>query len=129
MTTKNAAVAADPVRYLDERDEAYDDVPVEPADLAPLATEEEFAATVADLVLAEAPSRFALCAESGDRVDAEIVGWGLASRDVAYLWGPDRSVGRFSSAERARALYAVLGRVRLVWIDPPVTPEPEGPAD
>ena len=105
--------------------EEYDDPQIDPADLPPPGTEEEFVAMVADLVHAEAPSRFALCAEYGEQVDAEVVGWGLASRHGAFLWGLDRSSGTFGCAERARALYAVLGKVRLVWIDPPVTPEPD----
>ncbi|MFG1846250.1 hypothetical protein [Micromonospora carbonacea] len=93
--------------------------------IAPLGTPEEFHRMLVELVREFAPHRFAICEEHGDRVDGEVVAWGMAFAEGALLRCDDQSAtGHFTSAESALRLFARTGRrLRLIWIDarPPAT--------
>ncbi len=69
---------------------------------------------------AEAPRRFALCAEEPEGDGWQVVGWGLEFDDeaVVYLRDPagERSThGIFASADRACALFSRIAPLRTVW--------------
>ncbi|MFG1902064.1 hypothetical protein [Micromonospora carbonacea] len=101
--------------------------PIEPPGkpIPPLGTPEEFHRMLVELVGEFAPHRFAICEEHGDRVDGEVVAWGMAFAEGALLRCDDQSAtGHFTSAESALRLFARTGRrLRLIWIDalPPAT--------
>jgi hypothetical protein len=87
-------------------------------ELSPLAGEEEYAELLAEMVAETAPRVFAVVEEYGERVDARVVGWGLAHpghADVIGLngvvllgvAGPEKVLGRFARRERVTA--------RIVW--------------
>ncbi|MGH3933237.1 MAG: hypothetical protein ACRDTF_25050 [Pseudonocardiaceae bacterium] len=101
----------------------------EDADLAPLGTEEEFAAELADLVASQRPRLFSLCAEYGDRADGWVVAWGLAFEDRAELIGTDGETrATCQSAESALRMLSRRRRLRLLWCDPK-SAERGGPPD
>ncbi|MDI5941712.1 MULTISPECIES: hypothetical protein [Micromonospora] len=85
----------------------------------PLGTPDEFHRMLVELVHEFAPRRFAICEEYGDRVDGEVVAWGMAFAEGALLRCDDQtSTGHFTSAESALRLFARTGRrLRLIWID------------
>ncbi|MDG4814584.1 hypothetical protein O7628_03540 [Micromonospora sp. WMMD956] len=95
--------------------------PIEPPGrpIPPLGTPEEFHRMLVELVEEFAPRRFAICEEHGDRIDGEVVAWGMAFDECALLRCDDQSAtGHFTSAESALRLFARTGRrLRLIWID------------
>lgn len=95
----------------------------DPADLSSLGDEKTFARQIGQLVENEAPLRFALVEEIGERKDAVIVAWGIAFDDHAEVVSAayDGIRAFFSSAERARQRLSNHEKikVRLVWIDRP----------
>jgi len=87
-------------------------------DLAPIGTEEEFAALLSEIVAEERPRLFSLCEEYGDRVDGWILAWGLAFADRADVVGADRGMsGTFRSPESALRLLSRRRKLRLLWCD------------
>lgn len=105
------------------------DSEIDPATLAPLCEEEEFAQEIAELVADEAPRLFAVVQEYGERVDGRIAAWGLAFADYAEVVRLD-SVGRLSlrSPERAVRLFSRSPHItaRVVWVNPADPSRPEG---
>ncbi|MGH8412540.1 MAG: hypothetical protein ACRERT_15105 [Pseudomonas sp.] len=92
-------------------------------ELSPIGNEELFTAEINSMVVENAPRRFALCEEIGDRVDAVIVAWGISFDDHAEIISAahDGAWGRFRSAEKARQLLSRHSTIRLVWIDDPLS--------
>ncbi len=105
------------------------DPEIDPATLAPLCDEEEFAQEIAELVADEAPRLFAVVQEYGERVDGRIAAWGLAFAAYAEVVRLD-SVGRLSlrSPERAVRLFSRSPHItaRIVWVNPADPSRPEG---
>ena len=110
------------MRRLNE-EEAEDDWEYvdDPAKLSSLGDEKEFASLMIQLVGHEAPRRFALVEEIGERKDAMIVAWGIAFDDHAEVVSAAHDGARaiFSSAEAARRLLSSHEKIKvwLVWID------------
>jgi hypothetical protein len=96
----------------------------DPAGLAPLCDEEEFAADLTELVADEAPRLFAVVQEYGERVDARIAAWGMAFDDHAEVaeGGAWMSLRRPESALR-RYKRGSFVHARLVWVDPSIGPD------
>lgn len=76
------------------------------------------------LALAEAPRRFALVEEYGERYDARVAGYGLAYEDRVEVNSVEGGFHLSSeNAERARSLFQISSRstgmrqVHLVWLD------------
>lgn len=98
-------------------------------DLAPLGTEEEFIAALADLVASQRPRLFSLCEEYGDRADGWVVAWGLALEDRAEVVSVDCGLrATCESAESAMRLLSRRRRLRLLWCDPQL-PESGEPSE
>lgn len=95
----------------------------DPAQLLTLVDEKAFARMVHESVEVEAPRRFALVKEIGERKDAEIIAWGMAFNDGAEVVGTTRHCIQVSSssAERARQLisWREKAEIKLFWIDGP----------
>jgi len=93
----------------------------DPAELFSLGDEKTFARLVSHLVEVEAPRRFALVEEIGERKDAMIIAWGIAFDDHAEIVSAAHDGVRaiFSSAENARQWLSSHEKIkiRLVWID------------
>jgi hypothetical protein len=93
----------------------------DPTELSSLYDEKTFTGLVRQLVEVEAPRRFALVEEIGERKDAAIIAWGIAFDDHAEVVSAahDGVHKIFSSAERARQRLSNHEKikVRLVWID------------
>lgn len=121
--------ADQPPLLASDEDDADLTLPVDPTELPPFGTEEEFAAELADLVAGERPRLFALCEEIGDRVDGWVVAWGLAFEDQAEVIGTDDGIrATCRSAETALRMLGRRRRLRLLWSDPK-RPERDGPPD
>lgn len=110
------------MRQLNE-EEVEDDTEYvdDPAQLLTLGDEKTFARLVRELVEVEAPRRFALVEEIGERKDAMIVAWGIAFDDHAEVASAAHDGIRaiFPSAESARQRLSSHEKIkiRLVWID------------
>ncbi len=83
--------------------------------------EPEFAAIMEEMVADEAPRLFAVVQEYGERVDGQIVAWGMAFADHAEVVSvtrgqrmslptPESALGLFKFGSHIRA--------RLVWFNP-----------
>jgi alkanesulfonate monooxygenase SsuD/methylene tetrahydromethanopterin reductase-like flavin-dependent oxidoreductase (luciferase family) len=105
----------------------------ESGNLVPFA-EEQIDRLVASLALHRPPRRFTLCGvrrdDEGAARDVAVLGWGLEldsddepGSDNALCYLPPLTAhhtprfAMFSSAERARAMFARQGDVRLFWHD------------
>lgn len=93
----------------------------DPAQLLTLGDEKAFARLAHELVEIEAPRRFALVKEIGERKDMEIIAWGIALDNCAEVVSATRRHARasFSSAERASQLISMREKteIKLFWID------------
>lgn len=128
-TPTGSPTSADQLPQQAGADDDADLAPLDAAELPPLGTEQEFAAELADLVASERPRLFAICEESGDRVDGWVVAWGLALEDRAEVIGTDDGVrASCQSAETALRMLGRRRRLRLVWCDPK-RPERDAPPD
>lgn len=66
----------------------------------------------------DSPRLFALCAVAKGWRRAEITAWGMSFPDQAVIYLPgERSVGFFSSPERAAEMFGMGRDVRLIWPD------------
>lgn len=95
----------------------------EPTGLGPsYDTDEQFAGFAAGLVQDNAPRLFALVVEFGERVDADVAGYGLAYVDRAEFTSLEGDFHITSETpERVRLLVeasAEAARVHLVWLVP-----------
>lgn len=92
----------------------------DPADLAPLCSEEEFAEILENLVADEAPRLFAVVQEYGERVDGRIAAWGMAFDDHAEVVSVNRRRMSLPAPENALRGFHVGRhiRARLVWFNP-----------
>lgn len=93
-------------------------------ELSPIGDEALFTSEINAMVTENAPRRFALCEEIGDRADAVIIAWGMSFDDHAETFSAahDGVWGRFRSAEKARQLLSRHSTIiRLVWIDDPIS--------
>ncbi len=90
----------------------------DPAGQPPLCDEEEFAALLEGIVADSAPRQFAIVHVYGDRVDGEVVAWGMCFDDGAEVVSEDGRV-HFSvpSPEHALRRFRFGTRVtpRIVW--------------
>jgi hypothetical protein len=84
----------------------------------PFADRAEFAGLVAEMVADQAPRVFAVVLEYGERVDAQIVSWGIALDGGAYMTTVDGR-NQYSLADPENALKYVPRRPgttpHLVW--------------
>lgn len=106
----------DPGSSDDEQREAAD-----PATLAPLCGETEFAEEMGMLVTEEAPRLFAVVQEYGIRVDGRIAAWGMAFEDHAEVVGVDGGLRmNLGSPERAPRLFSRCPTITasVVWVKP-----------
>ncbi|MBP2329815.1 hypothetical protein JOF56_010200 [Kibdelosporangium banguiense] len=85
-----------------------------------LAGDTEFSALVVEMVADQAPRVFAVVHAYGDCVGAEIVAWGMAFDDGAYVTTVD-GCNQYSLQEPENALNYIRGgddvTVRLLWAD------------
>ncbi|MCE7011835.1 hypothetical protein LWC34_54840 [Kibdelosporangium philippinense] len=100
----------------------------DPAGMPPLCDEVEFVKIVGEVVANDAPRRFAVVAEYGDRVDAMCVAWGLAFERFAFavsLNGHKQYLA--TEPESVLPYFRVEGRVtpRLIWHDNAAATAPE----
>lgn len=66
----------------------------------------------------DSPRLFALCAVAKGWRRAEITAWGMSFPDQAVIYLPgERSVGFFSSPQRAAEMFGMGRDVRLIWPD------------
>jgi hypothetical protein len=109
-----------PIRLGDAEDNGTEYVD-DPAELSSLGDEESFSRQVIEMVANEAPRRFSLVEEIGERQDAVIVAWGIAFSDHAEVVSAahDGTRAIFSSAEHARRRLSSREKIkiRLVWLD------------
>ncbi len=86
--------------------------------LSPIGDDTLFTAEINTMVTEEAPHIFALVEEIEDRVDAEIIAWGMAFPDHVEIIsaGSGGVRGVFRSAQRAQKLFSVCNPIRLVWV-------------
>jgi hypothetical protein len=111
------------IEHVEVDEETEDDweYVADPAELFSLGNEKTFTRLVRQMVEHEAPRRFALVEEIGERKDAEIIAWGIAFDDHAEVVSAAHDGVRaiFSSAERAQQRLSNHEKikVRLVWID------------
>ncbi|MGH3686178.1 MAG: hypothetical protein ACRDRU_05645 [Pseudonocardiaceae bacterium] len=101
---------------------------VDPATLAPLCDEAEFAQEVAELVAEEAPRLFAVVQEYGERADGRIAAWGMAFEDHAKVCAVDRPLHlSLRAPERAVRAFSHSPHItaRLVWVNPAALTQPE----
>jgi hypothetical protein len=93
----------------------------DPSGLMPLCDEPKFAAILEGMVADEAPRLFAVVQEYGERVDAQIVAWGMAFAGHAEVVSVDRGL-RMSLRAPENALpgfaFGSHIRARLVWFNP-----------
>jgi len=93
----------------------------DPAELAPLCDETEFAALLEEMVADEAPRLFAIVQEYGERADGRIAAWGMAFTDHTEVVSVEHT-RRMSlqTPENALRLFNLGGyiRARLVWFNP-----------
>jgi hypothetical protein len=92
---------------------------VDPATLAPLCAEAEFAELINELVADEAPRLFAVVQEYGKRADGRIAAWGLAFEDRATIVGVDHDIQlHLRSPERAVRAFSHRPHItaHLVWV-------------
>jgi hypothetical protein len=79
---------------------------------------EDFDAEVAEMVLDQRPKLFAVVLEYGNQVDAQIVAWGMALDECAYMTTVDGR-NQYALAEPENALRYIRHRPeavpRLVW--------------
>jgi hypothetical protein len=80
----------------------------------------EYADEVRQLLAESAPRRFAIVQEWGDRYDARIAAWGLASADDAHIFAADGSRTLISGIPLALRAYTRKPYVtaRVHWLDP-----------
>jgi hypothetical protein len=98
-------------------------------DRGQLGTPEDLATELADLAAEHAPSRFALCVVDGERLDAAIIGWGLALIDGVLVYlpqtghsGSGHTIRTFASIEQMRRRLCRTDNICLIWIDPEPAP-------
>ncbi|MBP2320650.1 hypothetical protein JOF56_001035 [Kibdelosporangium banguiense] len=88
------------------------------AEPEPFPTDAEFTQLVSEMVTDEAPRVFAIVLEYGEHADAEIVAWGMALDDGAYVITTD-SVNQYLLAAPENALNYLRGgpgtTPHLVW--------------
>ncbi|MDI2032295.1 hypothetical protein QFW96_26995 [Saccharopolyspora sp. TS4A08] len=89
--------------------------------LSPICSRARFTELIEGLVADFAPKVFAIVQEYGDRVDAEIIAWGIAFDDRAEVVDVDGGL-RMSLETPERALVAFRSgdafTEHLVWVDP-----------
>lgn len=125
LTGANLPIVGEP-----DDDERYEEE-VDPATLAPLCGEEEFAAEVSQMVAEEAPRLFAVVQEYGTRVDGRIAAWGMAFPDKAEVLSVNaRSRMILRSPELALRWYHRRPDITasLVWVPARSNPDTEPPA-
>lgn len=94
--------------------DTLDDLVPDPSSLPPLYGSAEFTELVTGMVTDHAPRVFAVVEEYGTRVDARVVGWGLAYDDHVDVIGvhgtvhlgaaaPDKVLSRFGWGDRLTA--------------------------
>ncbi|MGH3771256.1 MAG: hypothetical protein ACRDRW_07655 [Pseudonocardiaceae bacterium] len=94
---------------------------VNPATLAPLWNEAEFAEEINAMVAEEAPRLFAVVQEYGERVDIRVAAWGMAFENRVKVFAVDRSLHlSLRSPERAVRAFTHAPHItaHLVWINP-----------
>ncbi|MFC4858353.1 hypothetical protein [Actinophytocola glycyrrhizae] len=86
-------------------------------DLPPMCGPEEFETLLAELVADTAPRLFAVVEEYGERVDARVVGWGLAYADHVDVIGLDGGVHLGTKPEHVLRRFGRHDRVsaRVIW--------------
>ncbi|MGH3719927.1 MAG: hypothetical protein ACRDRI_14025 [Pseudonocardiaceae bacterium] len=93
---------------------------VDPATLAPLCDEAEFAQEINDLVAEEAPRLFAVVQEYGERVDIRVAAWGMAFENRVKAFAVDRSLHlSLRSPERVMRAFNHAPHItaHLIWIN------------
>lgn len=97
-----------------------DTTEIDPSGVPPLCDEPEFAQLIQEMVADEAPRLFAIVQEYGERVDAEVVGWGLSFVDRAVAFDTAGRTMVLRSAENATRLFrgGPYVRPRLCWAAP-----------
>lgn len=93
---------------------------VDPAALAPLCGEAEFAELIDELVAEEAPRLFAVVQEYGERADGRIAAWGIAFEDYAEVLGVDRRIHvHLPAPEHAVRTFSRRPHItaRVVWVN------------
>lgn len=87
------------------------------AELPPLGGPEEYAELLAEMVAETAPRMFAVVEEYGERVDARVVGWGLAHADHVDVIGVDGGVHPGTRPEHVLRRFARRDHTsaRVVW--------------
>lgn len=93
----------------------------DPAGMAPLCGEEEFAAVLENMVADQAPRLFAVVLEYGQRVDAVVAAWGIAFDHHAEVVSANGQRRMRLQAPQHALRHFQLGtsiRARLVWFDP-----------
>lgn len=66
----------------------------------------------------EAPRVFALCEVAQGWRNAHVAAWGMSFADLAVVYSlAERTIGVFTSAQRAAELFGVGRHIRLVWPD------------
>src|SRR5262249_33828158 len=91
---------------------------------SPGMTEAEFSHMINEMAAADAPRRFAIMGEIGDRVDAMMLAWGLKLSEhhiEVVSIGSDHVRASFSSLENAWRVFSINGKVkiRIVPVDEP----------
>lgn len=101
-----------------------DTTEIDPYGLPPLCDEHEFVQLIQEMVTEEAPRLFAIVQEYGERVDAEVVGWGLSFADRAVAFDTTGRTMMLRTAENATRLFrrGPYVRPRLCWAAPEEPP-------
>lgn len=97
------------------------DVPPAAGSAQPGADDTEFTTLVAEMVADQAPRVFAVVLEYGEQIDAQIIGWGMALDEGAYVTSVDGK-NQYLLAEPENALKYVPRHAHttphLVWASP-----------
>jgi hypothetical protein len=84
----------------------------------------DFATLVTDMVTHQAPRVFAIVLEYGDQIDAQVIAWGMALEESAYVTTVDGK-NQYLLTEPQNALKYMPSRAgttpHLVWTFPPTT--------
>jgi|SRR3990170_4568420 hypothetical protein len=93
----------------------------DPSTMPPLCDPDDFAALIQEMVDYETPRLFAIVHEYGDRVDAEVAGWGLCFADRAIAFNDEGVTVSMRSVENAVRLFQGGPNVtaHLCWPGPP----------
>ncbi|MGH3621740.1 MAG: hypothetical protein ACRDQ5_08115 [Sciscionella sp.] len=100
----------------------------DPSGRAPLCDEARFAEILEGMVADNAPQLFAVVQEYGARVDARIVGWGMAFEDDSAIVDVDGNVhlGVPNIEDRLRGFgFGSHIRPRLVWFNADAATPPD----